>query len=77
MTNHKTTPCKACGAPVIWIKDQNGTKLPVNKVRVRAYIVTERRSCYLHLDDNEPRLVHVSHFTTCPGASEFSQGKKK
>ena len=82
MTDHKTTPCKACGAPVIWIKDQNGTKLPLNKQQVRAY----RQA----IDDSwgfdyawgsgarkKPTLVYIAHSLTCTGASEFSQGRKK
>ena len=78
MTNHKTTPCKACGASVIWSKDQNGTKLPVNKQQVRVYAQFEGLWNYEeHSLECMPRLAHVEHFLTCPGESEFSQEQGK
>lgn len=68
--------CKSCGAKVIWIEDQNGTKLPVNPTRVRVYDKPKKFPWHYKevVHGNDPILYYISHFITCPNASEHSRG---
>jgi len=69
--------CKSCDQEVIWIEDQNGTKLLVNKLRVRAYSPSSPGVfVYWATPDGEPELVYISHFVTCPKATQHSKGGK-
>lgn len=67
-TEHKIDRCKGCNAEIIWIKDQCGTKLPVNKTRVRTYWIYGPDEASFAVADgkNKPELVYISHFVTCP-----------
>ena len=68
-----TSKCESCGADIIWITDQDGTRLPVNKTRVRVYLVT---GLYVALDEaRKPSLFRISHFVTCPNATSHSKTK--
>lgn len=66
--------CEYCDADVIFITDQKGTKLPINKTRVRTY--HERKETgdwsYRGMID-EPLLSHISHFVTCPKYSKAAK----
>lgn len=86
----KTSKCESCGAEIVWMKDQDGTTLPVNKVRVRAYwIVSEglgrfmeeatpdRERTALNSPRRRAQLFHVSHFTTCPKAGVHSRHRQR
>jgi hypothetical protein len=68
--------CKSCGAKVIWVKGPKGTPMPLNARRVRGYILVDQED---HTGDRiaEPteEPVYISHFVTCPEASEWSKGK--
>lgn len=61
----------------------DGTRgwIPMNKRRVRAYEISVDGLGppeFLAVERNDQALlVHVSHFTTCPNASEFSKGRRK
>jgi hypothetical protein len=67
--------CEGCGADIIWIKDQKGTRVPLTKRRVRAYMVDgAAHPFYMENSNGEPVLIHVSHFITCPDADKFSKG---
>lgn len=70
-----TDKCKSCGAEIIWIVDQDGTRLPVNKRRVRVYDQGEgvQPSQFLVWADQSPKLYHISHFVTCPNATKHSK----
>lgn len=72
-----TKPCSSCGKPVLWIEDQNGTKLPLNTVRVRVYVIDDQLGGWRYAADSEgvPVLRHISHFVTCPNASKHSKKK--
>lgn len=83
-------PCKGCGAPIEWVKTQNGVAMPVNPE-------------YVEIDINGPKTItvvtdegkvemggpvetdtlfstgmvvrgRVSHFATCPNAGRFRRG---
>jgi hypothetical protein len=66
--------CKSCGAEIVWAKTQEGKTMPLNARRVRAYRLKE-------LETGEPvaepsdEPVYISHFLTCPQASQWSKGK--
>lgn len=73
-----TSKCKSCGAAILWVKDQWGKVLPVNKRRVRAYHMhvpdAKVATCLHHGGkDMKPYLVHISHFLTCPDATKHSK----
>ena len=84
MTTTGPVQCYSCGAKIVIAQDQNGTKVPLNYVRVRAY---HPDGCFLetqHLHGDhttavgekaKPHLMRVSHFTTCPNAGEHSLDK--
>lgn len=70
----KTVPCKGCGKPVLFVKDEKGTTQ-----------VLDARAPIFHFNGGDidgTFTVHrlssawVSHFATCPNASEFSKGKR-
>lgn len=77
--------CEKCGAALIWAQGvkADGTRgwIPMNKRRVRAYDISEDGLGppeFLVVErDRKPLLVHISHFVTCPNASEFSGGRRK
>lgn len=80
--NLRANQCDSCGASIIWIKDQNGTRIPLNKGRVRVYTSDgpqpAERWLYAvgendHPLDGKPRLFHISHFITCPNATHHSK----
>lgn len=71
-------PCKACGAPVLFIiNGRTGQTVPLD--------VNSRAHMYELLDSDEngqvaysvsQQEIYVSHFLTCPKASELSAKKK-
>lgn len=74
--------CSSCGAAIIWIEDQNGTKIPINKTRVRIYYhgttgVWYYKETGLGGDGGEPLLYHISHFVTCPSVRQHSKQRKE
>lgn len=62
-------PCRACGAPLIFAKTPEGKTVPLDK-SAPVYLVAETG---LAIRANR---CFVSHFKSCPKASEFSAGKK-
>lgn len=79
----KTRPCSSCGAKIIDASQpgKEGT-IPLNARRARAYVLDESGSrpvasqVVVALDEAESDLFFVSHFLTCPHASEHSKSKK-
>lgn len=80
----KPSTCSSCGAQILWAVI-NGKPIPLNWRRVRAYVVEdygkeefkELLGCDLggaHDLGDDPLLVRVSHFISCPQASEHSRG---
>jgi len=65
MDGIKTTECRTCGAPIVWMKTQNGRNIPVDADTVH---------------DPEAKIfdsaVHTSHFATCPDDDKWRKGEK-
>jgi len=71
--------CKSCGAKIIWVRDQNGTQIPLNYCRVRVYknVLTAGWHYKEVLHTTDAQLYHISHFITCPNASQHqARGKE-
>jgi len=67
-------PCKACGIPLIFAKDMEG----------KTQVLDKRAPCWILRDDADGNPVairaassYVSHFSSCPKASEFSKKGKE
>jgi hypothetical protein len=78
-----TTPCKGCGKPIVWGETRDGKRIPLDP-RAAVYCYQEGLDgkdavCDRALEINGTPTLRfmVSHFATCPKASEFSgRGKK-
>ena len=77
-----TSPCRACGAPMRWVKTRTGKALPLDPepvangtivlMPITEVAVTIRRGW----DDPDPLTPrYVSHFATCPAADQFRTTK--
>lgn len=63
MPEIRTTPCRSCGALVVWMRTSRGKNMPVD-----ADTVDEAA---LEFEDEKPLFdaeEHSSHFSTCPDA---------
>lgn len=70
--------CKGCGAPITWAVTPNGKRVPVDTRPVVYALVTEPDGTVrAQRVKSEGREFGVSHFATCPKASDFSKGAKK
>ena len=71
--------CNGCGARIVWGVTENGKRIPLDP-RPAVYILTDH-VMNTPLRNTEPiaRIgdAMVSHFITCPHASDFSKGRKK
>lgn len=78
--------CRACGAPIMWIKTQTGKAMPCD-AKVKWYIASPKGSQKVVLITGEvvtgeftddPKTAtgigYISHFATCPKASAFRRG---
>lgn len=75
----KTTPCRGCGKPIVFVAilrdDGLNGQIPLDP-RPPVYQIT------LSDQDGTPkeavrlRTAYVSHFATCPQAAEFSGGRR-
>lgn len=71
---NKRARCYGCGAEILWVTSPLGKPLPLDAGSV-VYELTDR------IHEGRPvvrirRHAWVSHFRTCPKASQFSGGKK-
>ena len=57
--------CKSCGMPILWARTDNGKVIPLD-------VEGERRFVINHTEHNRVTnaVTYVSHFATCPNASE-------
>jgi hypothetical protein len=72
--------CRGCGKPIIWGVTPEGKRIPLDP-RPPVYVVdysAEAKEFVARLVPLEDgvRTHMVSHFATCPKASEFSGGRK-
>lgn len=79
----KTSTCRGCGAPIVFIRTQAGKSMPCDAEPVTYWqepggphkIVTpngEVRSARLEGDLQQATGIgYVSHFATCPAADKF------
>lgn len=72
MTAPLRRPCRACGAPLLFVQDAEGKTHPLD---TRSPTFRVERD--LAGDEIAVRSdAMVSHFATCPKASDFSKGRK-
>jgi hypothetical protein len=80
----KTSPCAGCGKPIVWATSPDGKAIPLDP-RPAIYTVyqdTEALYCLRQVmiergRESLPGYLMVTHFATCPKASEFSGRNKK
>lgn len=68
--SERTTPCKGCGKPIVWGETSEGKAIPLDP-RPPVYRIMR------HDLAGDPKVhrdkeAMVSHFATCPKASQFS-----
>jgi len=81
--------CKACGAPIVWIKTLNGKSMPCDAVQIP---YTEKRGGSLKIVTDDGRVISAKtphwvseadgvgrtpHWATCPQAGSFRKGGAK
>lgn len=72
MSGYRTDKCKGCGAEIIWGRLDSGKSVPLDAVApVYGIEIYEGEVCA-----TRDRMAHVSHFSTCPKANQFSGGKR-
>lgn len=76
--------CRACGAPILWIRTPKGKWLPVNYGPVQ-YRENPRGKdsvvdnwgqiihCDLNFDGLPTGLARIPHWATCPKAAQFKR----
>lgn len=68
--------CRGCGRDIEWAVDTQGQKIPLDpRPPVYAVVVAAPDG----ISDTILRMPNsrVSHFATCPKASEFSRGRRR
>ena len=75
---NEARPCHRCGMAIEFLEGPNGRTIPAQKIRVVYYLTDEGKLAKEeHPEDGLPLPDrYVSHFETCPYASEFSKRKK-
>lgn len=68
--------CRACGAPILWVKSVKGRTMPLNVAPVEDGNVTLDKDgvATVHPPGTmfyEDEVRYTSHFSTCPNADEF------
>ena len=77
-----TGHCSTCGREVIWAVSPTGARLPLDARAVTVYCLSDRDPpdameviCETPIGDLANK-VYVSHFLTCPQASQHSRQNK-
>ncbi len=65
--------CKGCNNNIVWGITEDGTRIPLDP-RAAVYDVEEVEGVVQATRD---RTAMVTHFATCPKASDFGRGRKK
>jgi hypothetical protein len=71
----KTTPCSGCGKPMVFSETMDKKKIPLDS-RAPVYRVVTQAEDGTPLIVERDRYAYVTHFATCPKASDFSAGRK-
>ena len=67
MSEHPTTPCESCGAPMIWATTNlAGKAIPLDAEPERRFII-EKRGGKLVAHNVK---TYTTHFATCPNADK-------
>ena len=75
--------CKACGAPIKWIKMASGKAMPVDAKPIPfrsdpkgglTLVEEDGRVVRGMMDIESDKYGYTSHFATCPMASQFRKG---
>lgn len=83
MNKQKATPCKSCGAKVVWVMTEAGKKMPIDPDPSEfGNIYFQKDGTVLVLTkysaEGQRRLgkdLFLSHFVTCPNASSHRKAK--
>lgn len=57
--------CKSCGAHILWVTTSSGKKMPLDFEPERRFVIDAGEGMRATL-----RNTYVSHFATCPHASQ-------
>ena len=83
------TTCRACGAPIGFIKTVGGKTIPVNPEEVPYWqqaggaskIVTPNGEVVSAVLEGDPQkatgIGYISHFATCPQSKRFQKKEKR
>lgn len=80
--------CRACGAPIVWIKMQSGSSMPCDEGLVPYKqdpngpdtVITQHGEairCRLVFEGMPTGLARKSHFATCPDAHKFRKENRE
>lgn len=72
--------CAGCGAMISWVTLDTGKRMPVNAVADsragRVFFFDGKwRVTSKHVQPPPATSLYVSHFATCPNASQFRKGR--
>ena len=70
--------CKGCGREIIWGQTPIGSMIPLDP-RAPIYRILKRDAsgtAQIKHVEKDVAEIYVTHFATCPKASEFSRSKK-
>lgn len=74
----RTSLCKGCGKPIVWARSNKSTKMIPLDPRPICYRIGDFDAKDYTAQSLLQSEAMVSHFNTCPKASEFSRkGKEK
>ena len=81
----RTTPCRACGTEIAFIKTVKGKTMPVDVEAIRfspgdgpeTFVTVDGRVVRGARRKNGAETGFVSHFATCPAADEMRKGRHK
>lgn len=80
--------CRACGAPIGFIKTKAGKTVPVDEKSVNFLPDPEGKELFVLVDgstqrgarveeeSNSSQIGFISHFATCPEADRFRKARK-
>ena len=74
-TKFNTVPCKGCGKPIVWAKDEKGSNIPCDP-RPAVYEVSFNGANEPYFAKRAPESM-VTHFATCPEVAYFSKSRKE